>query len=138
MAHLYIVTRGIKHLADEFIKQLSCKYLPMKVFKGDVAGIDKTQNCQVQVAVRPIQLWEIVYPKEHQDLMLNTLLGGTQGGTNHKKHQKFANMMRKVLGIKKIPKYKTDLKLPIQNASVDVTAIGVKDDYTLPNGTEGL
>ena len=138
MAHLYIITRGIKHLVDEYIKQLSCKYLPMKIFKGDVPGVKKTAKYQIQVAVRPIQLWEIVYPKEHQDLMLNTILAGSKGQTNIKKHQKFANMIRKLLGVKKIPEYKTDKMLPIAKASVDVTAIGVKDDYTMQNGTEGL
>ena len=138
MAHLYIITRGIKHLVDEYIKQLSCKYLPMKIFKGDVDGVKEDGVFQTQVAVRPIQLWEIVYPKEHQDLMLNTILAGSKGQTNDKKHQKFANIIRKILRVKPIPEYKTDKMLPIAKAAVDVTAIGVKDDYTMPNGTEGL
>lgn len=139
MAHLYVVTRGIKHLVDEYIKQLSCKYLPMMVKAGDIPTIDKDQMMQCQVAVRPIQLWEVVYPKEHQDLMLNTVLGGSKGESNIKKLQKYVNMFRKFLGVKPIPDYDTKVgKLPIANADVDITAIGIKEDYTLPNGTEGL
>ena len=138
MAHLYFVTRGIKHLSDEFIKRLSCTMLPMKIFKGDIKGIDKDGTYPVQVAVRPIQLYEVVYPKEHQDMILNTILEGGKGTSNIKRLQKYVNMFRKFLGVKPIPEYDKTNKLPIPKPDIDVTAIGVKEDYTLPNGTEGL
>ncbi|MHA1353750.1 MAG: hypothetical protein ACTSR1_01060 [Candidatus Heimdallarchaeota archaeon] len=94
----------------------------------------------VQVAVRPIQLWEIVFPKEYKDLMLRSILENNQGKTQHKKHQKYITILRKILGIKKIPKYDGESieRLPLYLNNVEKIGIGIKEDKNLPDGTEGL
>jgi len=129
--HLYLITRGIKHDVDRFINDLRGKYLPFK-FRGE--------NTMVQVAVRPIQLWEIVFPKEYKDLMLRSILENNQGKTQHKKHQKYITILRKILGIKKIPKYDGESieRLPLYLNNVEKIGIGIKEDKNLPDGTEGL
>jgi len=120
--HLYAITRGIKNDVDRFITLLQGAFLPY----------DKAKV--VQVAVRPVQLWEIVFPEEHKDIMLTTVLGGDasmKGITNQPKHRKWVAMIRKVLGVQKIPKYKTDRQLPCAGAklNMEVVGVGIKEDY---------
>ncbi len=87
------------------------------------------KNFQVQVAVRPIQLYEVVFPEEHKDVMLSTILGDSKGKTQHKKHNKFIYALRKILGVEEIPNFKTDLKMPISNMNTEIIGIGIKKDY---------
>ena len=122
--HLYIMTRGIKHAVDKFINELSAKYLPIK-WKGN--------DSMVQVSVRPVQLWEIVYPKQHHDVMMNTLWTGgitNNGFAEHqKKWKKFIYPLRKLLGAKKInPKFETTNQMFVDGNGVQKIAIGIKDD----------
>lgn len=136
--HLYLLTRGIKKEVDDWITQLQGKYLSYKKSK-DWSG-------SVQVQVRPIQLWEIVYPKEHNELVLNTLIGepdckGIGGGTitQHKKHQKFIYALRKILGIKPIPKSWATNKIMAMHLGdhIERVGIGIKEDYDV-DGYEQL
>ena len=130
--HLYLMTRGIKHELDQFITELQGKYLPMKYRPN---GEKELQDYFVQLAVRPIQLWEIVFPKEHLDLVLATCLAQNSGETQHKKHQKYVWALRKMLGISEIPKYDNSKKMPIRCAGIELVGIGVKDDYWItPDG----
>jgi len=123
--HLYILTRGIKNSVDQFITELQGKYLPYVFYKGK-----KLMKCQVQVSVRPIQLWEIVFPEEHKDVMLSTILPEAHKGvTQHKKHNKFIWAIRKALGVEKLPDYKSDIQMPITLANTEVVGIGIKKDY---------
>lgn len=123
-----MMTRGIKHEIDKFINELSAKYLPFKF---------KEKDCMCQVAVRPIQLWEVVFPEEHYDVMCATMFDGVNV-TQHKKHQKWVTAIRKVLGVKKIKEYKMDNKMPIAREHLETIPIGFKDDYKFADGTEGL
>jgi len=127
-----MMTRGMKSHVDNFITELQGKYLPFK-YEG--------KDSFVQVAVRPIQLWEIVFPKEHKDLMLSTCLGGKEGMkgiTNQKKHRPVVAMIRKMLGITKLPDYDDTKQLPITRQHMELVGIGIKEDRDLTDGTEGL
>ena len=132
--HLYIITRGIKHEVDKFITQLQGKYLPFPITKKGVFGAKKAGIHQLQLAVRPIQLWEIVYPEPCRDAILTTILGkddAYQGKTQHRKHNKWIYAIRKALGVKKIGEYKTDNLYPItpEKQHIEVVGIGEKKDY---------
>jgi len=133
--HLYFLTRGIKKEVDDFITQLQGKYLPFVVKEG-AAGLEKG-NYNIQVQVRPIQLWEVVFPREHKDLMLTTCFG-PKGRTQHKKHEKYLAIFRKILGVKKIPEYNGAIQLPINRENMEVAPIGIKEDYNFEDGTEAL
>lgn len=124
--HAYIITRGHKPYTEMFINELQGKYLPFK-FKG--------KDCLVQTGVRPIQLWEVIFPEEHKDIMLNTLFDATaKGKTQHKKHNKYLYALRKMLGIEPIPEYKTDQFMPISKANVEVVGVGIKKDRYTEHG----
>lgn len=123
--HLYIITRGIKNHVDQMITELQGKYFPFKY--PDKEG--NLQPCMVQMAVRPIQIWELAFPEDQKDVMLNTLLVGSKDGVQHKKHNKFVWAIRKMLGVEKIPEYKKDLMMPLYRADVEVNGVGIKQDY---------
>jgi len=126
--HIYLITRGIKSDVDRFINDLRGKYLPFK----DALN----RNLMVQTAVRPIQFWEIVFPKEHRDIMLTTIFDKNLGKTQHSKHQKWLWALRKVLGADPIPEYKTDQFLPIYKQNIEMVGVGIKEDGDLK--TEAL
>ena len=58
--HLYIATRGIKDRVDRLINDLAARYYPYKA--GEVAG--KPVIGSMQLSVRPLQFWELVFPEE--------------------------------------------------------------------------
>ena len=118
--HLYFTTRGVKFWVDRFITELQGMYLPFK-YQG------KENSFRLQV--RPLQIWEVVFPKEHKDLILNTIIN--PDGAYHKRHNKFILAIRKVLGIKPIPKYDRTKSMPITRANIDATGIGIKEDGVL-------
>jgi intein/homing endonuclease len=136
------MTRGIKHDVDRFISELSAKYLPWKVYKDGTANI-KAGDYVTQVQVRPIQLWEIVFPEESKDLVLNTLFKqGDTHETQHKKHRKFIFALRKILGVEPLPEQKDrDFSkgvIPLYQGAVELIGVGIKSDYRFKDGTEGL
>ena len=127
--HLYLITRGIKAKVDDFITQLQGKYLPMMWRKKPE---DPLSVYHVQLGVRPIQLWEIVFPEEQKDLVLSTCLAQRQpseGMTQHKKHNKFIWALRKMLGCEPIPDYDNSKVMPIGGEGVELVGIGLKKDY---------
>jgi hypothetical protein len=141
---LIFATKGIKKDADDFINQLVGKWLP---FQWRENKKDKFENRMVQLSIRPVQLWVAGFPKEHKDVICTTILGKEGGkargndGTKpveHKFLNKFIFLIRKLLHLKPIGEYKSDFQLPINRGAVAVVGIGIKEDYTMPNGVEGL
>ena len=130
--HIYMMTRGIKHDSDRFINELSSQYLPFKA-NPDGTGM---KEFNLQVSVRPIQFYEVVFPEEYKDVMLNSLFGAPglekdgSGKTQHKKHNKWIWAIRKILGVKPIPEtWATDKKVVFYGDNVEKIAIGIKEDY---------
>ena len=137
--HLYLLTRGMKFWSDEFIKQLEGKYLAWKVAKDGTAGF-KAGNYATQIQVRPIQLYEIVFPEEHKDLVLTTCLGknnGMKGKTQYTWQQKYINWMRWILKLEPIPEYNDAAEMPIMRQHIELIGIGIKKDR-YEDGTEML
>jgi hypothetical protein len=141
---LYFITKGIKMEVDEFIKQLQGKYLP---WKWTNPKTNKEENVVVQLSVRPFQLWCVGYPKEHHDLIATTILGKDYSGVygndgekpcRHSHLDKFIWGLRKALHLKPLPAYTGKDAMPVRKEGVSCIALGIKDDYTMPDGTEGL
>ena len=134
--HAYGLIRGIKHEVDRFITELQGKYVPYEVKEG-AAGIPKG-TYYAQIHVRPIQLYEFVFPREQKDIVLTTIFGMENGATQHKKHKKWIYALRKMLGVEPFPVYDNKLTLPISRQHMEVIGVGVKDDYDFADGTEAL
>lgn len=119
--HLYLITRGEKFFVDEFINQLRGKWLPMEN--------ENKLPLQIQIGVRPIQLWEIAYPKEHHDVVLNSILKGNPPmREEYKSMDKYLKLLRYVLKLQEVGDYKKSLILPLPTDHIDLIAIGTKDD----------
>ena len=136
--HLYLITRGVKDHVAKFIEQLAGQHLPMKYRKpGDTA----LKDYYIEVAVRPIQFWEVVFPEEQKDIMLNSIFCdpsqpavkgvGYQGKTQHRWHDKYVWAIRKMLGcgVEPIPEYSTSHYIPFFKDSIEMVGIGIKKDY---------
>ena len=122
------MTRGIKHDVERFANELSSQYLPFKWFNPKKK---KLEPAIVQTNLQPIQLWSVVFPEEHKDTMINTLFPNWDGKTTRqKKHGKFVALIRKALGVEKVPtKYNKSKKIPCCIQNMDIVPIGIKKDY---------
>lgn len=116
--HAYMITRGILHDSERFIKELSSKYVPM-------IGMNN-----MQIAVRPIQLWEVVFPEEDYDIVMSTLFHGVKDGLPPEldKFRWLVNLMRKKLGLEEPRDYKIDQQLALYDLNVQRTCIGIKKE----------
>lgn len=127
--HIYFVTRGINHLVNRFVEDMSFQYLtyPMTV------GTGQKTNIAVQLALRPIQTWELVFPKAHLQLVMNTLWKkeacDKEGNIMNRKEVNFPMaVMRKQLGAKKLPPMIPGARLPVNRENIGFYPIGYKDD----------
>src|SRR3990167_4024253 len=138
LMHLYMLTRGCKHLVDRLITQLQGIYLPYKLRQRD-GKQDHTAplyDSQIPLQIRPIQMWEVVFPEECKDVILTTLLAGKKKEqTQHKKHNKFLWAIRKALGCEPIPEYDSSKGFIVERDFVETVGIGIKKDYWI--GTDG-
>ena|SRR3990167_1804531 len=145
--HVNFLTIGQKDDIQKFIEQLSSKYLPFQFMKTDINGKfieGTTENYNVQILVRPIQLWDVIFPEQHKDLVLNTIFGDGEGkvhlheSANGKKFNKFIWALKKVLHLEDMPTYAKDKKMPIHQANTHFIALGIKDDRKTEDGKEML
>jgi len=122
--HLYFLTRGVKHFRDVFVTMMQSQ---MWKWTRKNLKTGKDEVVQVQGALRPIELWEYVFPEECLDEVLTVLKAkdtvnilGARGAA-----------LRKALGkdVKKVPEYK---EIPtnkfVEATAVAVYPIGIKKD----------
>lgn len=124
--HLIFATRGTHHRVKNFIEQLAGKYLPFRYPGAD----GKLKDTFVQMNVQPMQLFSVVFPEDCKDVVLATILGKQK---EPRKYPGFFNKIiwgvRKALGLKEIPDYKTEQIMPIDGEHIDRFGIGIKEDY---------
>lgn len=169
-----MITRGIKHKVDKFINELSGKYFPFKAPKFVVDQMVEKQTAgknlppdqiaairsaiennpsYTQLALRPIQLWEVVFPEDYLDEVVTTLATthpshykkpkGYKGkwfAKELKRREKYIYPLRKVLKAVKIPWDKiTFSKFRIvDKTDVEVQFIGMRKDAKDETGRELL
>lgn len=122
---VYTWTRGIKDRVDAFINDMQAQW-----FKY-VDDPNSPYN-HLQFAVRPIQLWELAFPKEH----LNAVLGmigyiGHPGNRPELKYPMWA--MRKMLKAKELPvlDMKKILRPRVRREFVATYPIGYREDQII-------
>ena len=130
--HLYLLTRGIKKNVDHFINDMSAQYFP---YTKDKDG----KPIWVQMAMRPIQLWECVFPNNSlQEVMATMDLNMTeemykQRGITKSPGWNYGNktlwMLRKLLKAKELPPLDPKAKKRIVFKDwVHIAPIGIKED----------
>lgn len=122
--HAYFYLRGIKHNVDRFIQDLQSQYFPYTT--TDPKG--KEVNHMVQLAVRPIQLYEIGFPEPClQDVM--KMIWDTPIPKFSIGQESILTTTRRILGASKLPKQ--DLTVPqrlIFKQDLGIYPIGIKKD----------
>lgn len=125
--HLYVIARGIVDRLNRWENDCLAQYYPYKYAKDKPLGM-------VQLNVRPVQLYEIVFPKESLPKVLSYLWPKSI----EKKSNMLCTFLRKVLGLKRFPSMK-GLKPHFQAMSRNVTVhpVGMKEDKVV-DGIEQL
>ena len=127
--HLDFITRGVQHQVDLFKTFMQAQ---MFDWKRTNLATGKEEVSGVQGALRPIQLWEYVFPEESLGEVL-AMLGIQDFDLPEKKYPpvKMA-MLRKMLGCEKLPKI-PDVKPNryIEMRGVAIIPIGIKRDPRL-------
>ncbi len=147
--HLLFLTRGHLDEVRKLISGLHEKFLPMEFTQ---TRTKKKGVVNVQTVVRPIQLWEIIFPeksptnewieedpkyRDNLELMMNTLRI-TDKDSYVPKANKFAMMLRRAFGLKKLPKKVTEKEaLMLRSKDVHVIPIGYKTDKILKDVKQG-
>ena len=134
--HLYVITRGIKKDIDDFITQLQGAYLPYPV-KDEKGNVQQTGSAQF--SVRPVQLFEMVFPKESLDPVLMTMFDGKDGSSRWKYFNKFLTLLRKGMKLKPIPEdYNKTVRMATVKQNVEIIGVGIKEDDDLVRVSEGI
>lgn len=136
------MTRGKKNEIDEFVKWMETRHFPLPIKKGD----GTTENIFMEAQLRPVQLWEFVFPKENLDVVLNTLKlphgdspYGKGDGTkvDYNINPKLW-ALRKLLKAQKIPvpdKSKGILFMPYERIkNMNILGIGIREDGDIAEG----
>ena len=120
--HLYVLTRGILSATKTWENDLAAQYLPFEVLEK---GKKKPSKYLSQLSIRPINLYEIVFPEECLDDVLGMVKPSCDKGTAGK-FSRFIKMFSRVVGLKKIPDYKIKQLPP--GDGVSVIGLGLKKD----------
>lgn len=141
--------RGQEKEIKKFTESLLRHQLKTSV-DGDYTPDNKVGDYYVQIGITPLQFYSISFPKEYQDIILNTIFKGNsadlfvQEPKKNKTKKLFVNkffwLIRKLLHLKEIPDdYSKQQKLTaIYNENLQIVGIGLKEDFIRPNGTENL
>lgn len=128
--HLLFMTRGVKQQRDIFVKFMETQMFP---WERTNLTTGKKETVLVQGALRPVELWEYVFPEEHLNEVL-TMLSINPDGSGFSNWQMDAikrKMFSKLSGqkIDPIPKF-TPVPTPrfIETRGVAIYPLGIKRD----------
>ncbi len=124
--HLYFISRGVKHARDLFVSHMQSQFFP---WKRKVLKTGKEKTTWVQGALRPVELWEYVFPEESLNEVL-AMMGIDPKRKDYALDKVRQKILQKALGAKPIPKNlprAENLRLII-NKGVSAHPIGIKKD----------
>jgi len=125
--HLAFATRGPINEVEDFIKELSTRYLEFDWYNQETKKLERRM---IKGRLCPIQLWDFSFPSQHLDAVLTTCLGAAKGKPQMRSHKKFVWTLRKAMHFEKIPEYKTDMHLAMSDPKgIELIGIGIKEDY---------
>lgn len=127
--HVVIGLRGEIGRQETLIKELSTRYLNFPWYNKETG---KMEDKLIQMRVSPMTIWDISFPEQHKDAVLNHLLSGNSGKSQNKYIDKFVWFLRKCMRLKPIPEYSKNVGLAMKPPmDLEVIGIGVKDDVWL-------
>ena len=130
--HKFILVRGIDRYIRRWLEDFQNVYLKYK--RTDSKG--NKSDINASIVVRPIQLYEVIYPEEQEE-NLSRLLGNSHDIPNFSKTRKW---IMRMLGLE-MPESKldiTNMTPTIPRPNVSITILGNKKDLRDSNGNEML
>lgn len=126
--HLYVLAKGIKPDLERWQNDLLAIHL--KQGKKYMKDGKEVQNW-LQLAVRPVQIFEIGFPKESLEEVMSVIGTGDYILKRYPILNMTAKMIRKFAGLKPVPlpkKINPLLQPFLQGKAVAVVPIGIKED----------
>ena len=122
--HLYTIVRGNKPVVDKWLNFLLSQFFPYRYRVNMKDPKEQPQDGLLQFSVRPIQLYEMVFPEGAYRQVLSMVQPYGE------RNAKMAYVIRKILGADKIMPEKIDPHWSYQTFArdIDVTPVGVKKD----------
>ena len=133
--HLYVMAKGIKPHLEKWQNDLLAQYV--KVYQKGIP----IKGAVVQLAVRPVQLFEIGFPKEELDNVMNMIGTGDYITKRYPRLHKMAKYFRKFFGLKQVPLPKNPYAVfqPTNSQkAVAIVPIGIKEDIVNKEGFEQI
>ncbi len=127
--HMYVIARGIDKELRQWMNDVGAMFLPIQYAKG--------KHGKVRVAIRPIQLFEIVFPEEQEEFMSAAIQDNT--GSNRKKNflfNPFCTLLRKAMRLSECKNVQANGA--IINPYVAIAKVGTKKDERNEDGIELL
>jgi len=144
--HLRFIASGWDKELDQMERWLGTMVMPMPI--KDKKG--KKQTVLVPAALRPFRMYDLIFPRDQLDAVLNTLKPASDvalvDGKGTKVFTKTINWIRKFMKLKKLPKpdeKKGFFPHPIDLfKNIRIVGLGTKDDIDFINSSgveqEGL
>lgn len=128
--HLYLIARGSKDRLDRWVNDCLARYYTIQPgFIGDNnVKVSQQGKYKLQLSMRPIQLYEVVFPKES----LNDVVAALQPYGGYGIKRSWLNALRKLLKLKPIPQ-KIPPTFDLNRDFVDICGIGIKEDKMKEN-----
>ncbi len=122
--HMYLASRGQKDKVDNFINDLQA----INLHYG--SPNEKGHRMIVQLGVHPIELWELTFPKEHFETILNTIAPGFDNTKVRQREMKILQKFRGLVSGSVIPRVNLTGKkrIIVRNAAVSVYPFATKED----------
>ena len=133
--HLYVLAKGIKPDLERWQNDLLAQYLPVWE-KGKLKP-----KLYLQLAIRPVQIFEVGFHKENLDKVMNMIGTGDYILNRYPLLKMGAKAFRGIMGLKKVPMPKNPFGMmqPFNpGKSVAVVPIGIKEDAYNVDGEEQL
>ena len=120
--HLYLLARANYPRLERWINDLLARYYPYEYDKGKMGSL--------QLSVRPIQMFEIVFPEPQYKEILETI--NPYGSRMAEIFKGRLNLLRRALKLEPVLKEEEiNANDKMVRHSVDVAAIGIKKDNFL-------
>ena len=129
--HFFFLSRGIKHQRDQWVTHMQSQFW---TWERTNLKTKKKETTFIQGSLRPIEMWEYVFPEEHLENVLKNMHVLHPDVECHKganfKQQALLTILRKALGAEKLPDFKDSMSRDrvMSVPGMAIHPIGIKKD----------
>ena len=133
--HAAFIPYGNRHDLEIMFRDIEAQKLKMPIHSPD--GLKREFLwCNVNLRQLPFGVYEIIFPKEQKDVVLNTLFKSLSH-THYKGIYRYLGIIRRILKLKKIPEFDKSHNLIWTMKNVGIFPVGIREDGELSIINEG-